>query len=1220
MNRDQFDSLKEMLQQLYTVCSHWFLRFNDLSIKDKVVLTYAIKVAEDINTLFSESANDLHQLSLKLEDYLSTNWNLISGSMLSYTAMPKSKTTLFLCAIAKEIAHYRNSQLKEGETPLNEMEILFPSLNLESVNEQFPNLCVVRHEGLSEQEKIELSQLQKEISQQLLPTSPDQINFSGSLEEESSERTKKEQYYSLQTIRTSYPKIYEERITKLQLTEELIKKIAVLDKVNRYQWLLGRDEQFKKIKIKEQLNQVKVHGAFVIPNLCVSEVILTHIQSYNRGSLIPITALLNSEKLPYRDRETDELEIELIKRRQMLTKLHTKMQQLQEEDTELEFTGLIEESAEQNKAFQKLTNQLIAIRSEEQQRLKEHSSLTKSYCEAKSIVESFRENKSSLLGHLVVLCKNLRHYDAHDGIGTQENAGAGVYEPIRVFAEYYRTLGYHIVELKDASAKLAPFEIGVKLNINDKKAQNYSIYFKVINHSGAIKTGLLQKQDFPQLITRIAVLRKRNQQFKAKGVAIDSALITQELFSDQEALIDLLAHKQHIDLAQEERFKIPLALRNHIESLLELAQNPEKNTNATANLATCIGTIREILVPMIYQHSVLLARINASGYYLATQLERAEQELNQRASLLKETLDEQKYQGVDNLPLTQTLLKKLDITIRINNLATLQALMGLDVDEITQLLESEGRTQEIIQLFSTTDALFDFIFQHPSSKIAALIETTGSALFEKLCHSFDECNSLLFGQNDEHLKVVLRGLLLYSSAFDLSRYLKLHRDKLALVKDILLNNTDAALAWLNNNAIAPYLPSSSKGILDFKEPLTKMGAFFHIEAKRTAIECIFKGNYNFKQAYFKQAHLFGLTGAANNSIEQVVRALKTSPMALAYASISLQQNKDLKEISAIADYSLRECACDCFLNLENVDLLNNLISTHPLVFSYLPESLRDNELVVLAGINTGYPCLSFASERLQTNQTFKDIALIYQNDLRAKACNCYRYQSDINYIAKALFAEPSLFRFLTPQLRGMERIVLLALAEDRYALTYASPQYKNDACLKKIANIGDRELRRRACRCYLERQNINFQVQEIKKNYKVFYYLAPGLYNNIEVIVAALYTQREAINYASTRLRSDPYLQRLASFYDQDLRSIVCDCYLRAQDIEYVAAEVKKHNKLYFHLPTELKEHPRIMKELQAVSPEGGETNNRYSFLYEMKNIICDKLESSQVKKAVAPP
>lgn len=1185
MYQYQVDKIREMLQSLKTTYSEGLLKLNALPLREKIKLAYTLRVVQDIDYLLA-SEEDLESLSLELQGYLKQNWHLISGTMLSYTAQPNSSITQFLCALVKEIVLFRNNHLNDGEKPTSELEILAPGLCLESINNNYPSLCVVEHHGLSDTEQLELEKLKAEIAQGLVPPEPEQIIFSGSSEDKESEWSKKECYFNLTPLRRSHPQLYQNRIERLQMSKELIDKIALLEKILRYKYLLERGKNFIQSTMQEPLEDLVIKGRYLIPEFNLNYILGTHIQSHYRGALIPVSTLVLLDDVPYRDKEIDRLEEKLEDLRRSLANLAVQKEQFNEKKSTFSFAFLLKEYTEKTKVLDQLKYDIKQLQAEEKKRLIDHSSYTKSYNEAKERLALLKGNKNTLLGHLTQLCKDLKFYDAHEGVGSQENAGAGVYESIRVFSEYYQTLGYHVVALNDCTQKLADYEVGVQLTL-DENLDNFAIHYK-FNHDLKEHSSVLFTGEFPQLLTRIDQLKQRNKELltqNRQAIPIDKDRVFQELFSQQSELLLAIAKQGVLNLELEEKYKIPKELRSQIELLLDLAENPEQNYNATQNLATCIGTRREFIEPLISKHSVLLANINSSERYLAVQLERTEQEVKQRALLLEEKFKNKSYCGMDPLPITKKLLNNLNIAITIDSLATLNGLMQLEPKEIKELLEHDGRRKEINQLFSSIEGFYDFVFQHPSAKILAFLEATGSSLIKNLCRTNLECHYLLFGHTDEHFKALAKGLLLYAPHFDIPCYLKQHPEKEALINEILENKVDAVLAWANNPRLK-VLSDSLKMNLIYTNCTFHLKKFFHIEAKRKVVEIILAGSDSFKEALNIEAELFGLVGAEKNNKEMVIKALLISSLAYRHASKFLQEDRQIKEIATIDSVSLRACVCNCILKQENINYVTEKVREHPLALRYLPERLRDNMLVVLAALSEDPFILNKASSRLQGNNNLQAISLIFNTELRVRACNCYIKRNKLGFIEEQIEEDFNVFRFLTKGLRNNSRLVVKALAQNSSTLQYASFQHRNDVFFIKIASISDPQFRAKVCDCYLQRDNIEYVVEEVRKTPILFSYLHCSLQDKFEVVVAALACSREIMHVIPEPLRSDPLIKKIAAIGNNKLRQNVCDCVLKSEDILFVLKKVKSNVEVFRYLPLELRENLQIFMAALAQNRE----------------------------------
>lgn len=101
---------------------------------EDVYSRYQNNVLEKIKAILQQP-RDEQQLFKNLEDLLATNWQLISGTALSYTALPDDKITLLLCDIAGLLAQY--SRKNENKSVIN---FLMPTVAIESLSDSYPSL------------------------------------------------------------------------------------------------------------------------------------------------------------------------------------------------------------------------------------------------------------------------------------------------------------------------------------------------------------------------------------------------------------------------------------------------------------------------------------------------------------------------------------------------------------------------------------------------------------------------------------------------------------------------------------------------------------------------------------------------------------------------------------------------------------------------------------------------------------------------------------------------------------------------------------------------------------------------------------------------------------------------------------------------------------------------------------------------------------------------
>ncbi len=168
--------------------------------------------------------------------------------------------------------------------------------------------------------------------------------------------------------------------------EELLKKDMLEKDATRYSLL-----KLKNHNIYEENNSpiYKINGDWLCPKLSLSEILSTHIISDDGTHLIPVNLLLTHDILdpiivsPYNE--------------------HAR-----------------------------------PLNSYEKERLITHSSDIQEAFDTTATLNSITGDIKSLYYQLLLLCENLRKYDAHEGMGTQEHADDRAYAAIINFSSFYK--------------------------------------------------------------------------------------------------------------------------------------------------------------------------------------------------------------------------------------------------------------------------------------------------------------------------------------------------------------------------------------------------------------------------------------------------------------------------------------------------------------------------------------------------------------------------------------------------------------------------------------------------------------------------------------------------------------------------------------------------------------------------------------------------------------
>lgn len=1157
--------LNQLMAEISTIqsrCSPEMLSHN-IALKEKILIAYQLKVTNEVKALLEGNTETLQE---SLQNYLSQNWMLIKGTYLSYTSLTKAPITKLLCTISHALTEELNRSLDTDEAPYTAIELLMPGLNGISVSNNYPDLKATRYKEFSEDEKNEYALLQQKMIEGLLPTTDEDIVFDGAISDYDTEAGKKEAYERLvykHTRGMMSQKQFESQISALHIDASLKKKLEQSTQLKRYEQLKMNCNMEETIQKWLSSGLVQRIGQYIVPNISIEELISTHISSSCHQALIPV--VVNSmEQAPYRDFALDKLD---ARRSELLAEMNKALNQPQNEESDLAFT-------QKKQEYEQVCQRLKVYEDEVINRLIHHSPWTKSLAEARKNITRLKEDKGSLLGHLTELCKQLKLNDAHEGIGRQAEAGAGAFEAIRVFWEYhYKMLGYQLIPLDDTEEeRIGDLDVAVRVSLDEDNI-GFHLHYKVIDEAGVEQQGSLNEHEFPELMNKIKKLEEHN-------TPLTEWVLYQELFSVQNNLLSLLKHKGLIDPSREEKQKIPCELRNEIELLLELSRNNEFNKNATENMETCIGTRREKLERLVEHYKNELITIGCSEHSLASYLKKAEQEVAQRERLFHEALQTKQYIGEDKLPISGQLIKVLDVPLDLKSLATLNALMQLEVEEIKAILSNKEQAAQVVELFISIEDFYYFTLEQPSKKIQALLDATCPVLIRKLCPTPNKCNYLLFAQTDERFAVLAKELLCHCFGFNVNLFLAQQPGRASSITYLLNDRTTALLALANNFEVLDHLPEAAKDIpsLMNAQQRLKLSVLYHPEAKFKSCSGYLNGNdEEIKQGIELDRALFGLSGEKQNNIAAVLSALAKSPMALQHAAKKFHTNQDLIDILMIENNEIRAQICACYLKVSNKGQIIEDIAKNSSLFPYLPESLRDNTQIVVAALKQNRFLLQAASKRLQEDPCLKRIVEIeYDDALRKKALSCYLEANNHAYVIEKVERDIWLLHYLPEPLRDNPRIVIAALRKERGSIISASKRLQQDGWLARANAIYHDSARELAFSCYLTKNyvGLNTAIQQDV----AFFGLSGEAKNNKTAVIAALAASVSALQYASEALQNDEYVKLIASIQlDNELRTSACDCYLKSDDINFVTSNVLQRVKLFRYLPLELRAQPRVV-------------------------------------------
>lgn len=712
MGKDDKEQFLDLLKTFNPIFANPFL-IKDATFKERVFFKYSLEVKNDLEKLLTLSEGEIEN---KLFSYFKKEANFPRF----YTAYPDSDLVKLLCVFAEKLCEHHNFFLKNGEKPWAPLELLMPKLQLESNVLGFPHLGVFEKAQWNLNKEEECSELEKVLSSNGLPRREEELGLTEEEDKQLNDYTQRTQllvWYKTSKQRPDPKRIetIQSELSQLSLSKNLalaLEKQMQIKRLKRLACLKGERKAFFAEEQRLSLGQVKEYGPYLLPILDLKTVLKTHILSAQNDSLIPISVLF-TKTLPQRPYQ------------------NPLCFSFSEEDRE-----------------------------DEDLRLRQHSPETLALYEAEQRLLTLQQDKNNLLGQLTDLCKHLRSYDAKEGVGQEDNAGGGAYEPIRKFAEYYECLGYQLRK-HDPLQDLAEGFIDIDLALNPK-----ALVFKIkysLKFGERLISGLIDNDFLPELTQIILQKIKQNEDLIKKGKSpylIDAAFILEEVFDLKDKIVELVL-QNHPGL-KEEKSKIPKPLRIEIERLLNLSKDPKTNVSATRNMDTCIATRREQLEKIMRGDEKYLFSISCSKNQQEALLDEAIKDFSNTEKVLREQVKTNHYSGQDRLVLSQELLKRLDLKLRFKRYADLENLMELSAEEIKTLGALKNGTKILVDLIPSLEKLVLFIHDYPSVKLAAFLELTESHLLHRFAKSAQDAKAILSTLEGDKFRLLARKFYNYS--------------------------------------------------------------------------------------------------------------------------------------------------------------------------------------------------------------------------------------------------------------------------------------------------------------------------------------------------------------------------------------------------------------------------------------------------------------------------
>ena len=168
--------------------------------------------------------------------------------------------------------------------------------------------------------------------------------------------------------------------------------------------------------------------------------------------------------------------------------------------------------------------------------------------------------------------------------------------------------------------------------------------------------------------------------------------------------------------------RVPEDIHNEIKLLFDLCSNETLNTNATQNIATCIGTRREELERAIQGKENILIQISLSAQEFSTHLEKAEKNLRQLSSSLIKSLDDDSYTGYDHhLNLDACIITSFSSPITIQRESDAKVLNYFKQEDLSTLLACNQPLVTSLERVLAENYLIEYIFDTPDNTLSAIL-------------------------------------------------------------------------------------------------------------------------------------------------------------------------------------------------------------------------------------------------------------------------------------------------------------------------------------------------------------------------------------------------------------------------------------------------------------------------------------------------------------------
>lgn len=652
---------------------------------NQMLSNYAENIKTNLEQILANTEKGT--LEIELASYLA-GWKDLS----MYTAHTDADIVSLVFTLTELVCEKYNAGLKKNEKPWSALELLFPNLDGKPNTPNFPVLGVIER-PVWENEK-EWQTLMDAMSASGLPTEENALQLTTEERDQIAIYTqccnmeKKFASAGQLAIAQTY-KFNKEQMEAKDSFALAKEKLEQIERIKRCKQLEKPRRHYFEWQKKIELNEVKVHGDYLIPVVNLPQILKSHIVSA-RGSLIPVSVLLQDPSLrPYGNKNMydskplspSEMEDEIL-------------------------------------------------------RLNEHSPETRELHEKETHLTNLANDQVNLLTYLKRLCKHLRFNDLNSDFGSEETAGDYVYEHIRKFNKFYQTLGYQLKKY-DSNQEIEEGFVYLEVVFN-QDTQVFQVNYMVKSGDKYVKDSLDQTT-LPQLIEAIKRRNQINKVLIAAGKE-PNVISSKELFEDlhdlKNDILKAISQKHGLSL-KEEKNEIPKGVKEEIELLLELSVNPQSNWDRVKVMETCIATRRKNLEKAICGNEEKLISIGCISKNKKSLLQSAAVAVIKEKAVLEQSLKTGKYQGKDRFKLSRTLLDKLNLSLQFRDEDDLDRFMQLTAEDMHVVAAKDENNAAALAALIIMESFALFILRCSSEKLEAILDITMSHLIREGAFEFD---------------------------------------------------------------------------------------------------------------------------------------------------------------------------------------------------------------------------------------------------------------------------------------------------------------------------------------------------------------------------------------------------------------------------------------------------------------------------------------------------